>query len=162
MNRRLESIVIALSLICIPIAIIDWRNMYFLSDTAWFFTWATYSRLWGSFIPILYPVPPFFYQFPDLTTGFLSLLWISVAIASCFILYRRKDNTFMRDIGLLLILLSAQLIIPVLLFTLLVQGSSIYHIWILPIPGPSLLAIAMVVRGFYRNKTRFASNLNVA
>ncbi len=81
-----------------------------------------------------------------------------LAIASCVIIYKRRDNTFVRDIGLLLILLIVQLIAPIVLFTLLVRGPGIYYSWILPIPGPSL--VAMILRVFYRTKSSSAPNLN--
>jgi hypothetical protein len=157
-NRKQELILIALFLLCLPITVIDWKDVFFFSDTDWLFIWATYSRLWGRFVPILYPTPPSL-QFPDLTSAFLSLLWIGAALVACFILYGRRDDTFMRNISLLLILLFAQLITPIVLFTLLVQGLPIHSIWILPIPSPSLLAIAIIVN--HRIKSNSASNLNL-
>lgn len=159
MNRKQELILIALSLLCLPIAVIDWRNMFFESDTDWLFVWATFSSSFVRFIPILYPAPPLYHRFPDLASGSLSLLWIGVTIVSCVILYKRSDDTFVHDIGFLIILLVVQLITPIVLFTLLVQGSVINYIRILPIPSPSLLAIAIIVN--HRIKSNSASNLNL-
>jgi hypothetical protein len=118
--------------------------MFFESDTDWLFVWATFSSSYGRFIPILYPAPPA-WQSPDLTSGFLSLLWITVAVWSCVILYRRRDDTFVRDIGLLLILALVQLIVPIALFAPLQRWPFRYYIWALPIPAPSLLAMNLMV-----------------
>jgi len=152
-NRKRELVLLALSLFCIPIAIVDKQDMFFeFFDTHWLFIWGTYSGRYGQFFPIPYSNTPA-YEFADLISWLLAFLWIGVTIVTYYILQRRSDNTFVRDIGFLATLLIGQVLAPLALFALAVQeGTSFYITWILPFPGPSL--IAMILRVYYRIKAK--------
>ncbi|MHA1964988.1 MAG: hypothetical protein ACXACG_09900 [Candidatus Thorarchaeota archaeon] len=145
MKNKPELALLGLSLVCLPIVIIDKWDMYFEGfDTHWLFIWGTYSDRFRAFFPIPYSSTPL-YDFAELTSWFLVFLWIGVTIISYFILQRGTHTTFARDSGLLVALLVVQILAPLILFILAMQGTSYGIIWILPIPGPSLLAIVFRV-----------------
>ncbi len=151
MNRIRELVLLALSTLCTPIAVVDWRDVFFDFDTNLLFSWGSYSSRSGLLFPISYP-DVLWYRFPNLTYWILSLLWVGVTIVSYFILRRGRDITFARDIALLAALIIGQVLVPLALFALAVQGTPAYIVWILPFPGPSL--IAMALRVFYRIRVK--------
>ncbi len=80
-----------------------------------------------------------------MTSWFLALLWIGVTIVAYIILRKGSHTTFVRDSGLLVTLLVVQVLTPMVLFTLAMQGTFYTIGWIQPIPGSSLLAIVIRV-----------------
>jgi hypothetical protein len=142
LNKGQELILFCLTLLCFPIAIVDKWDMFLeLSDTHWLFLWGTYSVRGRAFFLLPYSRIGGGYAFAELTSLILVLLWIGVTIVAYIILQKENDRTLVRDISIFMLLLVGQVIAPLILFPWAVAGTGFGISWVIPIPGPSLLAI---------------------
>jgi len=144
-KNKTELVLLGLTLFCTPIVIFfKWDIFLELFDTHWLFIWGTYSGRYSTFYIIPYSNTPF-YDFAELTSWFLALLWIGVTIVAYIILRKANHTTFVRDSGLLVTLLVVQMLTPMVLINLAMQGTYYTIGWIQPIPASSLLAIVIRV-----------------
>ncbi|MHA1390189.1 MAG: hypothetical protein ACTSR9_17355 [Candidatus Thorarchaeota archaeon] len=139
MKDKIDLVLLVVSLFCVPIVIFFKGDMLFEGfDTHWLFIWGTYSDRYSTFFS--FSDTPH-YNFAELTSWSLASLWIGVTIVAYFILRKGNPTTFVRDSGLLIVLLVVQVLAPIIFLILAMQGTSYGIVWIYPIPMSSLLAI---------------------